>query len=132
MQWFLVLFFVFSLNFGSPYDSAQIVFPKIYETNKIIEIDSLVLELKSNSDFLVDTSSIRWVGENDEVVDYGGVGGCDYQMGIVRGMPSVSRVVMTICNDKEITGYIQFGNVVRAVEPFKTGNSGAHLVHEGK
>lgn len=129
MQWLcLCLLLLFNTVKEISLHNTQIVYPKIYENANVIEIDSLVLELNSASDFYVNTR-IHWVGENGDVLDGRGVTGCDYKTGIVKGLRLLSKVAVSVCDAGEINGYIQLDNQVYLIQP--ASFNGAHVVYEG-
>lgn len=141
MQWCLIHCFIlvaiFTLNVFTFHHDPQIVYPKLYhDTMHIIEIDSLILELNSKSDIILETSRIQWIGANGAVSHKNDTTNCDYKMGIVRGMRFSSKVAVTICDEKEVTGYFQFGSIVYVIQPLRANNSVthgvAHVIYEGK
>lgn len=135
MQW-LFLCLLFGIVKEILLYNTDIVYPKFYEKENIIELDSLVFELHSESDFFLNTQ-ISWIGENGDVLNDKRVVDCDYKSGIVKGFWLVSKIVVSVCNRKEIRGYIQLENELYLIQPLQTTRNqsesfnGAHIVYEG-
>lgn len=107
----------------------QIVYPKIYNENNTIEIDSLILELEA-SDFFGHVQ-INWVGENGEVLhEKPATTDCDYKTGVVKGLRLVSKVAVSVCDGGEINGYIQLEEQLYLIQPTNF-NKAAHVIYEG-
>lgn len=135
MQWlFLCLFFCFTRKVSL--NNIEIVYPKIYEKENVIELDSLVLALKSESDFFRNTQ-VKWIGEDGEQLDEKSSTKCDYKTGIVKELPLFSRVTISLCDGGEINGIIQFDNKIYLVQPLvsatnqSVSSNGAHIIYEG-
>lgn len=115
--------------------SLEIVYPKIYIKENLIELDSFILELTSESDFLINPE-IKWIGEDGSVFNESVDTGCDYKIGIVKGTELPSKVAVSVCDGKEVNGYIHFDNSVYMIQPSPNDHSvtfnGAHIIKKGK
>ncbi|XP_015839228.1 A disintegrin and metalloproteinase with thrombospondin motifs 2 isoform X1 [Tribolium castaneum] len=122
---------------------SEIVYPRIFErtirvrrdiysnvyteestTLKMMEVGDWTLELNSESNLVVAPAlRAEWV-DSDGNVTFKDLSQCDYKLGVVRSLETLSRAAVTLCG-RYVIGYIAVGDLVFFLQP-TNGTQGEH------